>query len=92
MLPELIRALPAAVAVGVLPGWFWARVLWPARDPAERLAYSVAFSFALVPASALLLARLLGSGVTLLVAIASVLVVFVGGLGAYLRFGAGALA
>jgi hypothetical protein len=85
--PELVRAFPAAVVAGVLPGWFWARALCPATDPAERLVYSVALSLTLVPACALLQARLFSSGVTLPIAVVSVLVVFVAGLGAYLRFG-----
>jgi hypothetical protein len=71
----------------VLPGWFWARLLVPtSSDRAERLAYSLALSMALVPAVALLPTRLFGMGVTL--AVASPLIVFFVGLAAYLRFGA----
>jgi hypothetical protein len=84
---DLIRALPAAVLVGVVPGWFWAKLLVASADRAERFAYSVGLSVALVPAVILIPARLVGTGVTLAVAIASPLVVFFLGLAAYLRFG-----
>jgi hypothetical protein len=87
VLSELIRAMLAAVLVGALPGWFWAKLLAPtSSDRAERLAYSLALSMALVPAVALLPTRLFGMGVTL--AVASPLIVFFVGLAAYLRFGA----
>ena len=89
MLPELIRGLLAAGLVCVLPGIFWARVLCgPTENVLSRLVYAVAFSLTLVPAVALLQARLFGVGVSLAVAVVSVVVVFVGGLAAYLRFGA----
>src|SRR5918997_1234813 len=84
---DLIRALPAAVLVGVVPGWFWAKLLVASADRAERFAYSVGLSVALVPAVILIPARLFGTGVTLAVAVASPLVVFFLGLAAYLRFG-----
>jgi hypothetical protein len=47
---------------------------------AERLAYSTALSMASVPAVAVILARVAGTGVTLWVAIASVIIVFGSGL------------
>ena len=88
MLPELIRALLAAVVVGVLPGILWASVLCaPSENLVSRLVYAVAFSITLVPAVALLQTRLFGVGVSLAVAVISVLVVFAAGLGVYLRFG-----
>ena len=87
MLLDLIRALSAGVVVGVLPGWFWARVLCSTTDHAERLAYSVALSLALVPACALAQSALFGTGVTLPVAVSSVLLVLFGGFAAHLRFG-----
>jgi hypothetical protein len=87
MLSDLIRALPAVVLVGVVPGWFWAKLLIAPADHAERFAYSVALSITLVPTAALVQARLLGTGVTLAIAIVSVVLVFFGGLAAYLRFG-----
>jgi hypothetical protein len=62
VLLDLVRALPAALLVGVVPGWFWAGCLCAAADRAERLAYSVAFSIALVPTAALVQARLFGAG------------------------------
>jgi hypothetical protein len=87
MLADLIRAVPAAVLVGVVPGWFWTRLLVASADHAERFAYSVVLSITLVPTAALVQARLLGTGVTLTVAVASLLLVFFSGLAAYLRFG-----
>jgi hypothetical protein len=84
---DLIRALPVAILVGVVPGWFWSRLLVASADRAERFAYSVGLSLALVPAVSLIPARLFGTGVTLAVAIASPLLVFFLGLAAYLRFG-----
>ena len=89
MLFDLTRALLAAAVVGVAPGWFWAKVLRATADRAERLAYSVALSMALVPAVALVPARLLELGVTVPVDVFSALFVFGAGLAAYLRFGAG---
>ena len=88
MLFDLIRALLAALVVAVAPGWFWAGLLRASEDYAERLTYSVALSLALVPAVALIPTRLLGMGVTLPVAFACALAVFLAGLGSYLRFGA----
>src|SRR4028118_722244 len=35
---DLIRAVPVALLVGLVPGYFWARCLAAAGDPAERLA------------------------------------------------------
>jgi hypothetical protein len=87
VLYDLIRALPVAISVCFLPGWFWARLLSASADRAEQVAYSVALAITLVPTAALVLARLLGTGVTLAVAFAAPLVVFLGGLVAYLRFG-----
>ena len=87
MLDGLIRALPIAVLVAILPGWFWAKLLVASTEVYERVAYSVALSLALIPAVVLIPTRLLGMGVTLPVAIASPLIVFSGGLWAYLRFG-----
>src|SRR5919199_1951642 len=87
MLSDLTRALFAAVLVGVLPGWFWARCLCATADRTERLTHSVALSITLVPAAALLQVRLLGTGVTPALTVLSVTVVFLGGLGAYLGFG-----
>jgi len=84
---DLARALVAAVVVGVAPGWFWAVLLGPSSDRAERLCYSIALSLALVPAVALVPARLLGVGMSLPLTMISVLAVFVAGLFAYARFG-----
>lgn len=88
MLPDLALGLVAALAVGAAPGWFWSRCLYPASGLAARLCLSVGLSFALVPAVALVPARLFGLGVTLPVAALSVVVVLVSGLAAYLVAGA----
>ena len=87
MLHDLILALPTAIVVGVVPGWFWAKLLLAASDRAERFAYSAALSMALVPTVALIPAQLFGTGVTLALAVVSPLVVFLGGLAVYLLFG-----
>ena len=84
---DLIRALSAAAVAGFLPGLFWAMVLCASTDRAERLTYSVALSITLVPACALAQITLFGGGVTLPVAVSSVLLVFFGGIAAHLRFG-----
>jgi hypothetical protein len=87
VLLDLIRAVPAAILVGVAPGWFWAKLLGASADLYERVTYSVALSLALVPAVALIPAHFFGTGVTLAVAVASPLFVFLVGLTAYLKFG-----
>ena len=87
MLLDLFRALLAAVLVGVLPGYFWARVLSASSDLAERLALSAALSVTLVPATILVPARIFGTGVTLAATISCALLVLVAGLAVYLRFG-----
>ncbi|MCA1848498.1 MAG: hypothetical protein LC704_05860 [Actinobacteria bacterium] len=87
MLLDLVRALPAALLVGVVPGWFWAGCLCATADRAERLAYSVAFSTTLVPTAALLQARLFGAGVTPATTAVSALLVLGTGLAVYLKFG-----
>ncbi len=76
MLLDLLRALCAAIAAVVLPGYFWAALLRPAGGLAERLGYSCALSLATVPVVALVLARLAGSGISLWIALASVVLVF----------------
>jgi hypothetical protein len=87
---DLIRGLLAAVAAGVLPGYFWAAVLRPASGLAERLAYSAALSMASVPLVAILLARATRGGVTLWIALTAVAVVLGTGLLAYRLKGAAA--
>src|SRR5215218_977947 len=86
---DLIRALLAATLVGIVPGWFWAKVLCATTDRIERLIYSAALSIALVPSVALVQARIFGAGVTLGVTIVSILSVLGTGIAAYLRFGPG---
>jgi hypothetical protein len=73
---DLIRAVLAAAAAAVLPGYFWAAVLRPTNGLGERLAYSTAVSMASVPVFAVVIARVAGVGVTLWVALVSVLIVF----------------
>jgi hypothetical protein len=80
LLLDLARALPAALVAVVLPGYSWAVFLRPTGDLAERLAYSTVLSMASVPVIALLLARVAGTGVTLWMAIVSVVLVFATGL------------
>jgi len=60
---DLIRAVLAALAAGVAPGYFWAGVLRPASRLAERLTYSAVLSMASVPAIAVLLARATGAAI-----------------------------
>src|SRR3712207_6365657 len=84
---DMILVLLAAFLVGVVPGWFWASCLLPTADLAERLAYSVALSIALVPAVALVLAHFWLGSVTFTAAVLSPLVVLGMGFAAYLRFG-----
>ncbi len=59
----------------MLPGYFWACFLRRTDGLAERLTYSTALSLATVPALALALARILHTGISLTVAIATVLLV-----------------
>ena len=87
MLLDLIRALLAAALVGIVPGWFWAKVLCATADWAERLIYSAALSITLVPGVALVQARTLGTGVTLDVTVVSVLSVLGTGIAVYLTLG-----
>lgn len=73
--------------MAVAPGYPWASCLRGCSGLAERMAFSVALSLALVPAVAVLLARLAGTGVTLPVALASPLAVLVAGALMRLRLG-----
>jgi hypothetical protein len=75
----MIRAFFAAAAVVVLPGYFWATVLRPATGLGERLAYSTVISMASVPPIAIAIARTAGIGITLGVALTSVVLVFASG-------------
>ena len=84
VLAELLRALPAALLAGTVPGYFWARCLSPSPDRVELFVYSTGLSMALVPTAALLLTRVFGSGVTLPIAVVSVAAVFATGIAAHL--------
>jgi hypothetical protein len=85
---DLARAALAAVAAGIMPGYFWAVVLRPTGGLAERLTYSTVLSMASVPAVALVLARLAGTGVTVWIAIGSVALVLGSGVVAFVTRGA----
>lgn len=87
MLWDLTRALAAAIVVGVVPGYPWAACLCATADRAERFVYGIGLSLMLVPAMGLLQAKLFGTGLSLPIAISSVLLVFVGGVAVYLKFG-----
>jgi hypothetical protein len=87
LVSDLIQALPAALLIGVVPGWFWTRCLVASGDRAEQLAYTIALSLTLVPAVALAQTYLIATGVTLAVTVASAALVFLAGLAAYLLFG-----
>lgn len=87
MIWDLIRALAAATAAGVIPGYLWASCLCPTADRIERFVYGIGLSLMLVPAMGLLQAKLFGTGLSLPIAISSVLLVFGGGLAFYLKFG-----
>jgi hypothetical protein len=86
VLSDLIVAVPATLVVGLVPGWFWSRVLLASSDLYERLAYSLGLSITLVPTVAVVLSRFLGTGLTPGVAIASPVVVLLVGMGVYLRY------
>jgi hypothetical protein len=87
LISDLLQALPAAFLIGVLPGWFWTRCLLASGDRAEQLAYTVALSLTLVPTVALAQTYLFATGVTFVVSVVSVALVFLAGLAAYLLFG-----
>jgi hypothetical protein len=90
MFVDLIRAFCAAVVAVLLPGYFWVVFLRPTRGLAERLAYSSALSMATVPLVAVLLARITHSGISLWIAIASVVMVLGSGILAVVVRGAAA--
>lgn len=87
MLLDLARVLLAALLVGVLPGYYWGRCLFTTSDAVARVTYGIALSMALVPAVALIPARLLGLGVTFPATVTSTLLVFGTGLLAYYSLG-----
>jgi len=84
---DLIRAIPVAVLAGLVPGWYGARCLVASDDAAECLAYALGLSVTLVPATALILSSILGTGVTTTISIVSAALVFLVGLAARLVFG-----
>jgi len=87
LVSDLLQALPAAVLIGVLPGWFWTRCLLASGDRAEQLVYATALSITLVPAVALAQTYLFATGVTFSVTVVSAALVFLAGLASYLIFG-----
>lgn len=87
MLLDLIRSLLVTVLTIAMPGFFWARVLFPALDWVERSVLTTALSLTLVPTTAGFLATFFGPGITLPVATASIIVVTLAGVIAYLCLG-----
>ena len=88
MLADLLPAFLAAALTCVAPGWFWTTALRAEKpDPVERLAFSTAFSMALVPPVALAIMWGFDAGVGTAVALLAPLIVFVCGLAVRLRFG-----
>src|SRR5919107_898005 len=87
LISDLLQALPTAFLIGVLPGWFWTRLLLASGDRAEQLAYTVALSLTLVPTVALAQTYLFATGVTFGVSVVSGALVFLASLAAYLLFG-----
>lgn len=80
MLVHVLKALVAAVVVGVLPGFFWARCLYGRVEWVERLTVSIGISIVLAPATALLLTRISGTGLSIPLSYAAPMLVFVSGL------------
>ncbi|MGB3633153.1 MAG: hypothetical protein WA982_03860 [Rubrobacteraceae bacterium] len=87
MLLDLIRVLFAAILIGVLPGYYWARILLPSRDLAVQLTYGIGLSITLVPAVVLIPASILGLGVTLPATVLSALLVLGSGMVAFRSLG-----
>ncbi|HEY5354953.1 MAG TPA: hypothetical protein VIK57_21115 [Streptosporangiaceae bacterium] len=79
MVLDLIRAVCAAIAVVLLPGYFWAVLLRPAGGLGERLAYSSAVSLAAMPVVALVLEHLARTGITVWIALVSAFIVLLSG-------------
>jgi len=88
VLADLIQSLLVTVLVLGLPGYYWARLLFPHLDWVEQGAFTVALSMTLVPAVALLLAWGWGPGVSWSIAAASVALVTLVGAAVFARFGA----
>ena len=87
MILDLLRVLPAAILVGLVPGYYWSRFLFPAGDLAVRLVYSAGLSMSLVPAVMLVPARAMGLGVTFYATVLTALLVFGAGVAVFLLFG-----
>ncbi len=87
MIGDLLQILPAVLIIGVVPGWFWTRILLRSDDLAERLAYTIGLSITLVPTAALLQTYLFATGVTLTVTLVAAALVFFAGLAVYLLSG-----
>ncbi|MDP9380319.1 MAG: hypothetical protein M3Q29_09235 [Chloroflexota bacterium] len=83
----LAQAVAAALLVLVVPGYCWARTLFPSLDWVEKVTVTIALSLFLVPTAALLIARVFGTGITLPVAMAAVITVTVVGFLLQLRTG-----
>lgn len=73
LLLNVVIALGVSVLALMLPGYLWARVLTPGADYLERCVVGLALGMALVPVCAVGFARVFGTGVTLWIALAAVL-------------------
>lgn len=82
-----MSSLLVTLLVLVVPGYFWARVFLPSLDWVETIAFSLALALCMVPATAWMLAFVLGPAVTLPISVASVVLVTVAGAFAYRKFG-----
>jgi len=88
VIPDLVRVVPVALALVLVPGWFWARWLTRSTDLAEQVIHAVAFSMVLVSAAALVEVRLTGGGLTLPLAVIAPAAVFLAGAGLFVWSGA----
>lgn len=79
MLLHIVQAVVAGLLVLLAPGYAWARLLMPSRHWVDVMVVTVACSVGLVPAVALLLVVLFGTGLNVWVAAASVLIVLIFG-------------
>jgi hypothetical protein len=87
LIGDVLQTLPAVLIIGIVPGWFWTRILLRSDDLAERLAYTIALSITLVPTAALLQTYLFATGVNLTVTLVAAALVFFAGLAVYLLSG-----
>ena len=87
MIEKILLAYLAALIVIGLPGYIWSKLLFPCIDWVERIAASIAISIGIVPAIALLLARMSDTGITPAIAYTSVILAIAIGIALYLLLG-----